>query len=162
MQTFHQFQAESLKGEVIDFARYAGKVVLVVNTASKCGLTPQYKGLEALYQKYRDQGLEILGFPCNQFGGQEPGGTKEIEQTCLINYGVSFTMFAKVAVNGSESHPLFQYLRKELPGLIGGNIRWNFTKFLIGCDGRPIRRFSPTTAPARLEKDIRKALEAKP
>ncbi|MFZ5532206.1 MAG: glutathione peroxidase [Pseudomonadota bacterium] len=162
MSTFHQFSARSLRGEPIDFSRYAGKTVLVVNTASQCGLTPQYAGLEALYQKYRDEGLEILGFPCNQFGGQEPGGVKEIEQTCLINYGVSFPMFEKVDVNGAASHPLFTYLRGALPGLLGGKIRWNFTKFLVGRDGKPIKRFAPITKPARMEAQVRQALGLTP
>lgn len=162
MNSFHQLRARSLRGEPIDFSRYAGRVVLVVNTASQCGLTPQYTGLEALYQKYRDEGLEILGFPCNQFGGQEPGGVKEIEQTCLINYGVSFPMFEKVDVNGAASHPLFTYLRSALPGLLGGKIRWNFTKFLVGRDGAPIKRFAPITKPARLEAQVRQALGLTP
>lgn len=162
MSSFHQLRARSLRGEPIDFSRYAGRVVLVVNTASQCGLTPQYTGLEALYQKYRDAGLEILGFPCNQFGGQEPGGVKEIEQTCLINYGVSFPMFEKVDVNGAASHPLFTYLRSALPGLLGGKIRWNFTKFLVGRDGAPIKRFAPITKPARLEAQVRQALGLTP
>lgn len=162
MSTFHQIRARSLRGETIDFSRYAGKVVLVVNTASQCGLTPQYTGLEALYQKYRDQGLEILGFPCNQFGGQEPGGVKEIEQTCLINYGVSFPMFEKVDVNGATSHPVFEYLRSALPGWLGGKIRWNFTKFLVGRDGQPIKRFAPITKPDRLESHIRRVLGLAP
>jgi len=162
MSTFHQFSARSLRGEPIDFSRYDGKTVLVVNTASQCGLTPQYAGLEALYQKYRGEGLEILGFPCNQFGGQEPGGVKEIEQTCLINYGVSFPMFEKVDVNGAASHPLFTYLRGALPGLLGGKIRWNFTKFLVGRDGAPIKRFAPITKPARLEAQVRQALGLTP
>ena len=162
MSTFHQFSARSLRGEPIDFSRYAGRVVLVVNTASQCGLTPQYTGLEALYQKYRGEGLEVLGFPCNQFGGQEPGGVKEIEQTCLINYGVSFPMFEKVDVNGAASHPLFTYLRGALPGLLGGKIRWNFTKFLVGRDGKPIKRFAPITKPARMEAQVRQALGLTP
>lgn len=162
MSSFHQLRARSLRGEPIDFSRYAGRVVLVVNTASQCGLTPQYTGLEALYQKYRDAGLEILGFPCNQFGGQEPGGVEEIEQTCLINYGVSFPMFEKVDVNGATSHPVFTYLRSALPGLLGGRIRWNFTKFLVGREGEPIKRFAPITKPARLEAQVRQALGLTP
>jgi glutathione peroxidase len=118
-------------------ADYAGKVVLVVNTASHCGFTSQYAGLEALYKKYAAQGLVVLGFPCNQFGKQEPGGADEIEQTCHVNYGVSFPMFAKVDVNGPAAHPLFRYLKQALPGVLGGRIKWNFTKFLIGRDGTP-------------------------
>lgn len=158
MSTFHQFRAQSLQGKEVDFSRYAGQVVLVVNTASQCGFTPQYAGLEQLYQTYRDQGLVILGFPCNQFGGQEPGDTQTIEQTCLINYGVSFPMFEKTEVNGPNSHPLYQYLRRARPGLLGSRIWWNFTKFLISREGHPIRRFAPFTPPAKLAPAIREAL----
>lgn len=157
-RSFHQFQASSLQGEAIDFTRYAAQVVLVVNTASQCRFTPQYAELEQLYQQYRDQGLVILGFPCNQFGGQEPGDVRAIEQTCLINYGVSFPMFEKIDVNGPNSHPLYQYLRREQPGLLGQRIWWNFTKFLIGRDGKPLRRFAPCTAPTKLAPAIRQAL----
>lgn len=155
---FYQLQARSLRGEEIAFSRYANQVVLIVNTASQCGLTPQYAGLEKLYQTYKEQGLVILGFPCNQFGEQEPGGVKEIEQTCLINYGVSFPMFEKIEVNGPGAHPLFQYLTTELPGLFGQRIRWNFTKFLLGRDGLPIRRFAPIRRPSRLTAPIERAL----
>ena len=146
MSTFHQFSARSLRGEPIDFSRYAGKTVLVVNTASQCGLTPQYAGLEALYQKHRDEGL----------------GVKGLVQSGLNNYGVSFPMFKKVDVNGAASHPLFTYLRSALPGLLGGKIRWNFTKFLVGRDGKPIKRFAPITKPARLEAQVRQALGLTP
>ena len=155
---FYDITVQDQLGNDVSLGEYKGKVVLVVNTASHCGLTPQYAGLEALYQRYRDQGLEILGFPCNQFGGQEPGGAREIEQSCLINYGVSFAMFEKVDVNGAASHPVFAHLKVALPGLLGEKIRWNFTKFLIGRDGQPIRRFAPITRPARLEAQIRRAL----
>jgi glutathione peroxidase len=158
MSTFHQFSARKLSGEQIDFKHYAGKLVLVVNTASKCGFTPQYAGLEALYQRYREHGLEILGFPCNQFGAQEPGGKAEIEASCLINYGVSFPIFEKVEVKGPGAHPLFAYLSRSLPGLFGRKLRWNFTKFLIAPDGTPLQRFAPITAPAKLEQEIRKRL----
>ncbi len=158
MNEFHQFRAESLGGQPVDLAAYRGKVVLVVNTASQCGFTPQYAGLEALYRKYQDQGLVILGFPCNQFGGQEPGGPEQIAQTCQINYGVSFPMFAKVEVNGPHAHPVFQWLKSRLPGWFGAKVRWNFTKFLIGRDGQPIRRFAPVTRPERIESAIRAAL----
>lgn len=137
---------------------FKGKTVLVVNTASKCGLTPQYEGLEQLYRNFKDDGLVILGFPCNQFGNQEPGDEKSISEGCLVNYGVSFPMFAKVDVNGPDSHPIFSYLRTELPGWLGNKVKWNFTKFLIDKDGKPVKRFSPTTAPAKLEKHIRKIL----
>lgn len=159
MSEFYGFSANSLRGEPISLEKYKGKVVLVVNVASKCGLTPQYEGLEALHQKFGEQGLVILGFPCNQFGGQEPGGVAEIEQTCRINYGVTFQMFEKIEVNGNGAHPLYQYLKKAQPGLLGNGIKWNFTKFLIGADGNPLKRFAPTTKPKDLERDIKKALE---
>ncbi|VUS27414.1 glutathione peroxidase [Klebsiella spallanzanii] len=159
MTPFHQLTATSLHGEMIPMAGYAGKLVLVVNTASLCGLTPQYAGLEALYKKYAAQGLVVLGFPCNQFGKQEPGGTDEIAQTCHINYGVSFPMFEKVEVNGAATHPLFRYLKEELPGVLGGRIKWNFTKFLIGRDGKPLKRFAPITTPEKMEATIVAALE---
>ncbi len=158
MSEFRVFQAKSLRGEEVDLARYAGKVVLVVNTASKCGFTPQYAGLEALYRKYAEAGLVILGFPCNQFLQQEPGDAKSIEGGCLINYGVSFPMFEKVDVNGAGAHPLFRWLKSNLPGVLGGRVKWNFTKFLIGRDGEPLARFAPITAPEKMEPAIRKAL----
>lgn len=158
MPPFHQLSALSLDGQPVSMADYAGKVVLVVNTASRCGFTPQYGGLEALYKKYADQGLVVLGFPCNQFGKQEPGGADEIAQTCRVNYGVSFPMFGKVEVNGSAAHPVFRYLKKALPGVLGGRIKWNFTKFLIGRDGKPLRRFAPYTSPEKMEASIIAAL----
>lgn len=158
MPPFHQLSALSLDGQPVSMADYAGKVVLVVNTASRCGFTPQYGGLEALYKKYADQGLVVLGFPCNQFGKQEPGGADEIAQTCRVNYGVSFPMFGKVEVNGSAAHPMFRYLKKALPGVLGGRIKWNFTKFLIGRDGKPLRRFAPYTTPEKMEASIIAAL----
>ncbi|TCT38493.1 glutathione peroxidase [Providencia alcalifaciens] len=158
MTPFYQLTATSLGGQHISMADYAGKVVLVVNTASHCGFTPQYEGLEALYKKYSDQGLVVLGFPCNQFGKQEPGGAEEIGQTCYINYGVSFPMFEKIDVNGSAAHPVFRYLKSELPGLLGGRVMWNFTKFLIGRDGKPLKRFAPFTTPEKMETAIVAAL----
>ncbi|MGD9427153.1 glutathione peroxidase [Pantoea sp. NSTU24] len=158
MSPFYQFTATRLDGQPVTMADYADKLVLVVNTASKCGFTPQYAGLETLYKKYADQGLVILGFPCNQFGKQEPGGVDEIAQTCHINYGVSFPMFAKVEVNGASAHPLFRYLKTALPGVLGGRIKWNFTKFLIGRDGQPLRRFAPVTTPEKMETAIQAAL----
>ncbi|MFZ5566351.1 MAG: glutathione peroxidase [Pseudomonadota bacterium] len=158
MSEFHQLRADSLQGQPVDLGQYQGKVVLVVNTASHCGFTPQYTGLEALYQKYRDQGLVILGFPCNQFGNQEPGGAEQIAQTCQINYGVTFPMFAKVEVNGPQTHPVFQWLKSKLPGWFGSKVRWNFTKFLVGRDGQPIKRFAPVTRPERIESAVRRAL----
>lgn len=159
MITFHQFAATSLDGQLISLADYAGKLVLVVNTASHCGFTPQYAGLEALYNKYAAQGLVVLGFPCNQFGQQEPGGTDAIAQTCYINYGVSFPVFEKVEVNGAAAHPVFRYLKNALPGVLGGRIKWNFTKFLMGRDGKPLRRFAPFTTPEKMEAVILAALE---
>lgn len=159
MTTFYQLSATSLRGQLISMADYAGKVILVVNTASHCGFTPQYAGLEALYKKYADQGLVVLGFPCNQFGKQEPGGADEIAQTCLINYGVNFPMFEKVEVNGAAAHPVFRYLKDELPGVLGRRIKWNFTKFLIGRNGKPLKRFAPISTPEKMEAAILAALE---
>jgi glutathione peroxidase len=158
MSQFHAFGARTLRGEQVSLSRYEGKVVLVVNTASKCGLTPQYAGLEQLYRQYAEHGLVILGFPCNQFGNQEPGDADTIEGSCLINYGVSFPMFDKVLVNGPQAHPLFVWLKHALPGVLGGRVKWNFTKFLLGRDGEPLRRFSPITRPKNMEADIRRAL----
>lgn len=140
-------------------SRYDGKVVLVVNTASQCGFTPQYKGLEELHRRYADKGLVVLGFPCNQFGQQEPGSADEIAQFCALNYGVTFQLFDKVEVNGPDAHPVFRWLTGHLPGLLGRRIRWNFTKFLIGRDGRPIKRFAPFIKPGKIEGRIRRALD---
>ena len=158
MQPFYQLSATSLQQQPISMEQYQGKVVLVVNTASQCGLTPQYEGLQQLHQKYHAQGLVILGFPCNQFKQQEPGSSNEISQGCLLNYGVSFQMFDKIEVNGSNAHPIYQYLTSALPGIFGNKIKWNFTKFLLGSDGLPIKRFAPTTKPAAIESHIIKAL----
>jgi glutathione peroxidase len=155
---FYQFAAKSLHGKEINMEAYKGKTVLVVNTASKCGLTPQYEGLEKLHQKYSDKGLVILGFPCNQFGSQEPGDEKSISEGCLINYGVTFPVFSKIDVNGESAHPLFKYLKKELSGFGGRNIKWNFTKFLIDSEGRPVKRFSPVTKPEKIDKYLAKSL----
>jgi glutathione peroxidase len=154
INNFYQFKANSLQGKEIDMKSYEGNVVLVVNTASKCGLTPQYEGLEKLHKEYKDKGLVILGFPCNQFANQEPGNAKEISENCLINYGVSFQMFSKIDVNGSTAHPIYKYLKKELKGFPGNEIKWNFTKFLVDRNGNPYKRFSPLTKPAQLRKDI--------
>lgn len=158
MSPFYSFTAEALTGQPISMSEYTGKLVLVVNTASQCGFTPQYTGLEQLYQTYKDQGLVILGFPCNQFGGQEPGDAAEIAQTCQLNYGVTFPMFAKVDVNGDQAHPLFQWLTAAAPGLIGKAVKWNFTKFLIGRDGAAITRFAPITKPEAIADNIRELL----
>lgn len=160
MSPFHALEAESLRGGTVPFSGFAGSVVLVVNTASACGFTPQYAGLETLYRAHRERGLVVLGFPCNQFGGQEPGGADAILQTCQINYGVTFPMFAKVEVNGPGAHPVFALLTAALPGWFGRRVRWNFTKFLVGRDGRPLRRFAPFTKPAKLERFITAALDA--
>jgi len=159
MSKFHDFEINSLQGKPIDFNVFKGKVVLAVNTASQCSLTPQYEGLQALHKKYASQGLVIIGFPCNQFGAQESGEPKDIEQGCLINYGVDFTVTQKIDVNGHSSHPIFEYLRTELPGILGNKIKWNFTKFLIGKNGQPIKRFAPTTKPMSFEKHIQQALK---
>ncbi len=148
---FYEYSAKSLKGEEIQMKSYAGKIVLIVNTASKCGLTPQYEGLEKLYEKYKSQGLVILGFPCNQFGNQEPGDEKSIAEGCLLNYGVSFPMFSKIDVNGAQTHPLFVFLKSELGGIFGSRIKWNFTKFVLDRTGMPVKRFSPTTKPEKIE-----------
>ena len=161
MTTVHDFSADSLSGKPVNLSEYKGKVLLIVNTASKCGFTPQYKGLEQLYLKYKDRGLEILGFPCNQFGAQEPGTAQEIASFCEINYGVTFSMFAKIEVNGPGAHPLFVHLKSEAPGLLGSkDIKWNFTKFLVNRDGTVADRYAPTTSPESLEKDIEKVLGA--
>ncbi|WP_423819090.1 glutathione peroxidase [Salinimicrobium sp. TIG7-5_MAKvit] len=158
MSQFYNFTAKDLQANDVSMEQYKGKVVLIVNTASECGLTPQFEGLEALYKNYRDQGLEILGFPCNQFGKQEPGDEKSIAEGCVVNYGVTFPMFSKIEVNGDNAHPLFKYLKKELGSILGSKIKWNFTKFLIDRDGKPVKRFAPTTKPSGLEKDIKKLL----
>ena len=159
MAALYDFSATTLQGEQRNLSDYQGKVLLIVNTASKCGFTPQYKGLQALYEKYRDQGLEILGFPCDQFGHQEPGDEAQISEFCEVNYGVRFPMFAKVEVNGSAAHPLYQYLKKAAPGLLGSKaIKWNFTKFLVGRDGKVVKRYAPTDKPESLATDIESLL----
>lgn len=155
---FHDFAANSITGEAIDFSIYAGHPVLVVNTASKCGLTPQYEGLEALHQKYKEAGLIILGFPCNQFGNQEPGTEDEVAEFCQINYGVSFQMMSKVDVNGPNEHPVYGYLKKAVGPKLIKLIKWNFTKFLIDKDGNPVKRYAPTTLPKAIEDDIESLL----
>lgn len=181
MNGIYDFTMKSLSGKEINFADYKGKVMLIVNTASKCGFTPQYEGLEKLYKKYKDKGLVVLGVPCNQFLGQEPGEAKEIQETCLINYGVTFQMFAKIDVNGEKQEPLFAYLKENAPfegypikeigeqldnihreqktGFEhGNNIRWNFTKFLVSKDGKTIKRFESMVKPEEMEKDIEEML----
>jgi len=155
---FYNFTAKSLQGKETEMKAFQGKTILVVNTASKCGLTPQFEGLEKLYQKYREKEFVILGFPCNQFANQEPGDEKSISEGCLLNYGVTFPMFAKVDVNGENAHEIFKYLTKELKGFLGGKIKWNFTKFLIDNNGKPVKRFSPTTKPEEIDKYLEKIL----
>ena len=173
----YEFQAKDIKGQPRALADYRGKLLLIVNVASKCGLTPQYQGLEALFQKYRDQGLEILGFPCDQFGHQEPGSEAEIAEFCSLNYGVSFPLFSKIEVNGAQAHPLYQYLRVQAPGqfdestpgaerllthlkktypdLLGTDaVKWNFTKFLVGRDGAVLQRYEPTVTPEQIDREL--------
>lgn len=159
MTTIYDFSAEKLEGGTQALSDYAGKVVLIVNTASKCGFTPQFEGLEKVYEKYKDQGFVVLGFPCNQFASQDPGSNTDIGEFCQRNYGVSFPMFAKIDVNGSNAHPLYKYLTKEAKGLLGTEaVKWNFTKFLIGRDGNVIDRYATATKPEAMVKDIEKAL----
>ena len=154
MASIYDFNAKSLAGEDTPLKRFEGKVLLIVNTASACGFTPQYKGLEALQQSLGARGLLVLGFPCNQFGRQEPGSAAEIGQFCSSNYAVSFPMFDKIDVNGDNAHPLYKYLRGEKSGLLGSSIKWNFTKFLIDRSGKVVGRYAPTTTPESLTKDI--------
>lgn len=156
--SFYDFSAKSLQGKEISMSEYKGKTVLVVNTASKCGLTPQFEGLEKLYQKYKSKGFVILGFPCNQFAGQEPGDEKSIAEGCVLNYGVTFQMFSKIDVNGETAHPLYKYLKSELGSLFGSKIKWNFTKFLVDADGKPVKRFSPTAKPEEIDNYLGKVL----
>jgi glutathione peroxidase len=159
MTTLYDFTVDDIEGRQVALDRYKGKVLLVVNTASKCGFTPQYQGLEALYRKYREQGLEVLGFPCNQFGAQEPGNEQEIATFCETNYNVTFPMFRKVDVNGNATAPLYRYLKHEKPGLLGTEaIKWNFTKFLVGRDGEVVARYAPNDTPESIEPDVAKAL----
>jgi glutathione peroxidase len=161
MTTLHDFQATAIGGQGVPLSQYAGQVVLVVNTASACGFTPQFAGLQKLYDTYKDKGLVIVGFPCNQFGSQDPGSNDEIAQFCQLNYGVSFPMMAKVDVNGAGADPVFRWLTAEAPGLLGSKaIKWNFTKFLVGKDGAVIKRFAPQDSPESLARDIEAALAA--
>ncbi len=158
-QTVWDFEALGITGRPEPLAQHRGKVLLIVNTASRCGFTPQFAGLEQLWERYRDRGLVVLGFPSNEFGGQDPGSNDEIASFCQLNYGVSFPMMAKVEVNGGDAHPLYQWLTAEAPGLLGTKaIKWNFTKFLVGRDGRVLKRYAPQDAPDKLAKDIEAAL----
>ena len=160
MTTFHDFTVDDIGGKPVNLDQYKGKVVLVVNTASKCGFTPQYKGLEALYRKYKDQGLEVLGFPCNQFGAQEPGSEQEIATFCETNYDVTFPMFRKVDVNGDSAAPLYKFLKSAKPGLLGTEaIKWNFTKFLVDRSGKVVERFAPNDTPESIEREVAKVLQ---
>ena len=155
MTTVHDFSAETLDGEPQSLAAHRGKAMLIVNVASKCGFTPQYEGLEAMYRRHRDEGFVVLGFPCDQFGHQEPGDAGEIRDFCSTQYDVSFPMYAKVEVNGEGAHPLYQHLKREAKGLLGTEaIKWNFTKFLVDREGRVVRRYAPTDTPAAIEKDL--------
>ena len=154
MAGIYDFKAKSLAGEDIPLQQFEGQVLLIVNTASACGFTPQYSGLEALYQTLHPRGFSVLGFPCNQFGGQEPGDAKQIEQFCSTNYAVTFPMFAKIDVNGSKAHPLFDYLKSEKAGLLGPSIKWNFTKFLVDRSGKVVARHAPTAKPEGLTREI--------
>ena len=154
MSSVFDFTAKSLVGDDVPLQRYEGQVLLIVNTASACGFTPQYKGLEALHRDLSARGFAVLGFPCNQFGGQEPGNAADIEQFCAGNYAISFPMFAKIDVNGSDAHPLYQYLKKAKAGLLGSSIKWNFTKFLVDSSGNVVARHAPTAKPEGLTKEI--------
>lgn len=159
MTSIYDFTARDIEGHERALSEYRGKLLLIVNTASQCGFTYQYEGLEALHRKYADQGVEVLGFPCNQFGDQEPGDAEEIKSFCSLTYDVTFPMFAKIDVNGPSAHPLYGYLKSEARGLLGSkSIKWNFTKFLVGRDGKVIGRFAPTTKPEALDRVIAKAL----
>jgi glutathione peroxidase len=159
MTSIYDFEARQMDGKTVPLEKFKGKALLIVNTASACGFTPQFGGLEALYKTYGKKGLVVLGFPCNQFGAQDPGSNEEIAQFCQLNYGVSFPMMAKVDVNGPKADPLYQWLTTEAPGLLGStSIKWNFTKFLIGKDGQVIKRYAPNDEPAKLAKDIEAAL----
>ncbi|MGB1562292.1 MAG: glutathione peroxidase [Sinimarinibacterium flocculans] len=159
MSTVYEFEAKTIDGQAQKLDSYAGKVLLVVNVASKCGFTPQYKGLEALWRKYKDQGLVVLGFPCDQFGHQEPGDENEIKNFCSLSYDVSFPMFAKIDVNGANAHPLYRHLKHEAPGLLGSEaIKWNFTKFLIGKDGKVVKRYGSMDTPEKIDGDIARLL----
>lgn len=161
MASLYDFDSVSIAGMPANFSTQRGKVVLIVNTASACGFTPQFAGLEALWKRYVDQGLVVVGFPSNEFGGQDPGDNDEIASFCQVNYGVSFPMMAKVKVNGSDAHPLWKWLTSEAPGLLGTQaVKWNFTKFLIGRDGQVIKRYAPNDEPAAIAKDIEAALAA--
>ena len=155
---FYDFKARKMNGQEVSMNEYEGKVILVVNTASKCGLTPQFKELQEIYEEYKSKGLEILGFPCNQFAKQDSGSNEEIHEFCQLNYGVSFNMFEKIDVNGKDAHPLYKYLKDEAKGLLSKDIKWNFTKFLIDRNGNVTKRYAPTVSPLKIKTDIEKLL----
>lgn len=160
MSKLYDFKVMTIKGEETTLAEYKNKVILIVNVASKCGFTSQYDGLEALYKKYKDKGVVVLGFPCNQFGSQEPGTEEEIQNFCRVNFGVSFPMFSKINVNGDDTHPLYVYLKSEQPGILGSeSIKWNFTKFLVDKSGKVVERFGSSTKPKELEEDMEALLK---
>ncbi len=158
-ESIHDFTIKTIDGKEKSLSDYKGKVVLIVNVASKCGYTPQYEGLQDLYEKYKEQGFVVLGFPCNQFRNQEPGTNEEIKDFCTTEYGVTFPMFSKIKVNGDDAHPLYKYLKSEKAGLINDNIKWNFTKFLIDKNGKPLKRFGTPTKPMKIAPDIEEALK---
>lgn len=158
-QSIYDFSVNTISGDTVSLENYRGKVLLIVNTASKCGFTPQYTGLEKLYKNHQAQGLEVLGFPCNQFGAQEPGSEDEIASFCSLNFGVSFPLFAKIDVNGAEAAPLYQYLKAEAPGILGTkDVKWNFTKFLVNREGQVVKRYAPQDTPEKIEADIKALL----
>ena len=160
MGCVYDFEVNLLNGDPVKLSEYQGKALLIVNTASRCGFTPQYSGLEKLYDKFKARGLEILGFPCNQFGKQEPGSSEEIADFCSVNYGVTFPMFEKIDVNGKDTHPLYRYLKREARGVLGSEpIKWNFTKFLVNREGKAVGRYGSTTKPEQIEADIEAALD---
>ena len=156
---FYDFKAKKINGQEVEMKDYEGKVVLIVNTASKCGFTPQFAELENLYKEYKDSGLEILGFPCNQFAKQDSGSNEEIHSICQLNYGVSFNMFEKIEVNGKNAHPLYRFLKDQQGGIMGSDIKWNFTKFLIDRDGNVVKRYAPIVKPSKIESDIKDLLK---
>jgi glutathione peroxidase len=161
-EQIYDFPVRTIEGKDTTLGDHRGEVMLIVNTASECGFTPQYDGLEKLHEKYQERGLAVLGFPCNQFGGQEPGARDEIQSFCKLRFGVTFPLFEKIDVNGKDAHPLYEHLKSEAPGLLGSrNVKWNFTKFLVDRDGRVIERFSPTTKPEAIESKIEEALDEK-
>ncbi len=157
-QNIYDFQVTTIDGKETTLADYKGKAMLIVNVASKCGFTKQYSGLQELYEKYKDRGLVVLGFPCNQFGGQEPGSEEDIKNFCESNFGVTFPMFSKIDVNGDDAHPLYKFLKSEQSGMVNSAIKWNFTKFLVDRNGKVIDRFAPQTEPAKIADDIEKIL----